>query len=166
MDNLQQIANNAKINELYESIEFRVYQYMDKLSDAYMRLTNAKVFKLNRSEAEDALKEMRSVAKELYRYLVVELNTRGVSAEENKNVNARVIPTLDLAFQNMIQYGNRFCFSNIPGDTIIDQDGAEHIQQEDWKIMNLTAFANIVPILIATADEAKVDSYYKEYVGF
>lgn len=163
---LQQIANNAKINELHKSIEFRVYQYMDKIQDAYMRLTNAKVFKLNLAETEDALKEIRSLSKELYLYLVTELNARGVTTEENKNVNARVVPTLDLALQNMVQYGHRFCFSNVPGDKIIDQDGVEQIVQQDFKIMNLTCFANIVPILIATSEEAKAESYFREIAGF
>lgn len=163
---LQQIANNAKIAELHRSIEFKVFQYMAKIQDAYMRLTNAKVFKLTRAEANDALKEIRSVSKELYKYLVGELSARGVTSEEDQNVNARVIPTLDLALQNMVQYGHRFCFSNIPGDVVVDQDGVEHIQQVDHKIMNLTAFAHIVPILIATSEAANIDSYYKEYVGF
>lgn len=168
-DELQALANNLKQRELYNSIEFRVFQHMQICADAYMRLLNSKIFCLTYAEAETAMKEFRLAVNDLSKYLITELNARNISAGDNKNVNARVNPGLDSHWNNAIQYAHRFCFSNTIGDIIETQDelgeNIQNIVMQDFKLQNLTAFTHIVADLVYAAEAAKVESYYKELIN-
>jgi hypothetical protein len=139
---------------------------MEYIADAYMRLTNAKIAGLNYSETQHALKEIQSISKELHSYLIAQLNARSFKPDEVKNVNHRTLPQMTNLWLNMTQYAQRFCFSDSPGAKIVDENGAELINQVDYKIMNLTAFCNIVGDFVQAAESANVDSYYKDIVEF
>lgn len=161
----KQLAETIQILEAYKSIEYAVFKHMDKIANAYMRLTNAKIMKLTYAEAQEALDEIRLGAKDLYKLLVDQLNSRQLLPADIQNVNARVLPGLDLHWLNMTQYAQIFCFAFVPGQIITDDQGVDHIVKEDFKIKNLTALAYICRDFVMEAEAACVDSYYKDIVG-
>jgi hypothetical protein len=166
----QELADNLKILELYKSVEYQVFLHVQRIADAYLKLTNAKVLKLTYAEASDALKEIRAASKDLQSYIFKELNARNITIDDDKNVNDRVLPSLDSHWLNCGHYAQRFCFSNVPGDVIqvpgADGEIINHINLIDYKIQNLTAFAHIVHDLVLIAEATKVEPYFREIAPF
>lgn len=134
-------------NNLFESVEYKLFEKLKVLGDAYARLTNPQFS--NKAEALTALKEVQKAATDLEAITRKALNDYGLRTDMIGNVSAWTQDSLDNKWLNCHHYYMKYLHTS-PG--------------HPKKLKRLTAFYFLARDVRDICEFTTVDRYYKDLI--
>ena len=134
-------------NNLFESVEYKLFEKLKVLGDAYARLTNPQFS--NKTEALTALKEMQKAATDLEAITRKALNDYGLRTDMIGNVSAWTQDSLDSKWLNCHHMYMKYL----------------HTRPENpKKLLRLTSFYFLTKDIRDICEFTSVDNYYRELI--